>query len=335
MYSFDGTKGQKVVGEERGSSPNSFVRAASSTPPTARDVGLRRASIRRTLAGGTAARRFRRPGATGSCVTYGASAAARQLTLWDADARAEGAARIPDGEQWWSDSRSARPCTTHGKRPDVYVSTTRRSRAPAILGVEHVRRPAADVPPVGARAVPATRRSSGSRRRRAVTASAPPGRRRRARDCSAAPRWSRPRSRTGSAAGDGSGLRGHALIDAIVAVGRHFPGMSAARLTVLWYLVPASGAASWIATGLRGAGQPLRRAVVAVVAAVRDVGVDGRVRMARRLLAPRRRARGSRSPAPPRSSSDRGSSRRAAPPPTHRSEWPTGAGSSVVRAGDS
>ena len=54
----------------------------------------------------------------------------------------------------------------------------------------------------------------------------------------------------------GSGLRGHALIDAIVAAGRHFPGLSVARLTVLWYLVPALGAASWIATGLRGAGQP-------------------------------------------------------------------------------
>ena len=43
--------------------------------------------------------------------------------------------------------------------------------------------------------------------------------------------------------------------------------MSAARLTVLWYLVPASGAASWIATGLRGPGSRWAR-VVAVVAAV-------------------------------------------------------------------
>jgi hypothetical protein len=70
--------------------------------------------------------------------------------------------------------------------------------------------------------------------------------------------------------GDGSGLRGHALIDAIVAIGRHFPGLSAARLTVLWYLVPASGAASWIATGLRGAGSRWARvaAAVAVCSAV-------------------------------------------------------------------
>ena len=67
--------------------------------------------------------------------------------------------------------------------------------------------------------------------------------------------------------GDGSSLRGHALIDAIVAVGRHFPGLSAARLTLLWYLVPGLGAASWIAFGLRG---PESRAVrvVAVLAMI-------------------------------------------------------------------
>lgn len=66
--------------------------------------------------------------------------------------------------------------------------------------------------------------------------------------------------------GDGSGLRGHALIDAIVSVGRHFPGLSAARLTVLWYLVPASGAASWIATGLWGAGSRWARIAAGVAA---------------------------------------------------------------------
>ncbi len=66
--------------------------------------------------------------------------------------------------------------------------------------------------------------------------------------------------------GDGSGLRGHALIDAIVAIGRHFPGLSAARLTVLWYLVPASGAASWIAIGLRGAGSRWTRVAAGVAA---------------------------------------------------------------------
>jgi hypothetical protein len=66
--------------------------------------------------------------------------------------------------------------------------------------------------------------------------------------------------------GYGSGLRGHALIDAIVAVGRHFPGMSVAQLTVLWYLVPAFGASSWIVAGLRGAGSKAER-VIAVLAA--------------------------------------------------------------------
>jgi hypothetical protein len=63
--------------------------------------------------------------------------------------------------------------------------------------------------------------------------------------------------------GDGSGLRGHALIDALIAAGRHFPGLSAARLTVVWYLVPAIGALSWIATGLQGAGSRVARLVAA------------------------------------------------------------------------
>jgi hypothetical protein len=64
--------------------------------------------------------------------------------------------------------------------------------------------------------------------------------------------------------GDGSGLRGHALIDALIAVGRHFPGLSAARLTIVWYLVPALGALSWIATGFRGAGSRAARIVAAL-----------------------------------------------------------------------
>jgi hypothetical protein len=67
--------------------------------------------------------------------------------------------------------------------------------------------------------------------------------------------------------GVGSGLRGHDLVDAVIAVGRHLPGLSAARVTVLWYLVPASGAASWIALGLSGAGSRATR-VVAIVAAL-------------------------------------------------------------------
>ena len=71
--------------------------------------------------------------------------------------------------------------------------------------------------------------------------------------------------------GSGSGLRGHALIDAIVAAGRNFPGVSSARLTIVWYLVPALGAAAWIATGLRGADSRAAR-IVAALAALATVG---------------------------------------------------------------
>jgi hypothetical protein len=67
--------------------------------------------------------------------------------------------------------------------------------------------------------------------------------------------------------GEGSGLRGHALIDALIAVGRQFPGLSATRLTILWYLVPAVGAASWVATGLQGAGSRAAR-IIAILSVV-------------------------------------------------------------------
>ena len=55
------------------------------------------------------------------------------------------------------------------------------------------------------------------------------------------------------ARGTGSGLRGHDLVDAVVALGREVPLLSTGRLTILWYLVPALGTASWIACGLTGA----------------------------------------------------------------------------------
>jgi hypothetical protein len=71
--------------------------------------------------------------------------------------------------------------------------------------------------------------------------------------------------------GVGSGLRGHDLVDTIIALGRHLPGLTVTRLTVLWYLVPASGAASWIALGLRGAGDRATR-VVAIVAGLVTAG---------------------------------------------------------------
>ena len=74
------------------------------------------------------------------------------------------------------------------------------------------------------------------------------------------------------ARGAGSGLRGHALVDALAALGKHVPALSAGRLTVLWYLVPVSGALSWIGFGLlgprsRGARVASIAALVAVVAA--------------------------------------------------------------------
>jgi hypothetical protein len=79
--------------------------------------------------------------------------------------------------------------------------------------------------------------------------------------------------------GGGSGLRGHAVVDAVIAVGRDVPGVSATQLTVLWYLVPALGALSWITTGLHGSGSRATRvvAVAAVVAAMTALVVFGRL----------------------------------------------------------
>jgi hypothetical protein len=69
------------------------------------------------------------------------------------------------------------------------------------------------------------------------------------------------------ARGAGSGLRGHALVDALVALGRSVPAVSAGRLTLLWYLVPALGAASWVAFGVFGPRSRTARGI-AVAAAV-------------------------------------------------------------------
>ena len=67
--------------------------------------------------------------------------------------------------------------------------------------------------------------------------------------------------------GPGSTLRGHDLVDTLVALGRDLPGVSSARLTVLWYLVPALGAGSWIVFGFAGLrGWPAR--TLAIAAAV-------------------------------------------------------------------
>jgi hypothetical protein len=75
------------------------------------------------------------------------------------------------------------------------------------------------------------------------------------------------------ARGAGSGLRGHDLVDAVVALGKHVPALSAGRLTVVWYLIPALGAASWIVFGLFGARGRAARAV-AVAAVVTTVMAD-------------------------------------------------------------
>ena len=49
--------------------------------------------------------------------------------------------------------------------------------------------------------------------------------------------------------GPGHTLSGRDMIDALVALGSDIPGLSAARLALAWYLVPASGAAIWVAVG--------------------------------------------------------------------------------------
>ncbi len=61
--------------------------------------------------------------------------------------------------------------------------------------------------------------------------------------------------------GPGSGLRGHRLVDAVVALGNNVPALSGGRLTVVWYLVPALGAAAWIVCGITGARSTAARAV--------------------------------------------------------------------------
>ncbi len=86
------------------------------------------------------------------------------------------------------------------------------------------------------------------------------------------------------ARGAGSGLRGHALVDALVALGSHVPALSAGRLTVVWYLVPAAGAASWIAWGVMGRGRAVRAVavigfVVALVAALSFRQLAGSARL--------------------------------------------------------
>jgi hypothetical protein len=76
------------------------------------------------------------------------------------------------------------------------------------------------------------------------------------------------------ARGAGSGLRGHALVDALAALGKHVPALSAGRLTVVWYLVPVLGAASWILFGVLGRSSRSARGV-AIAALVAVLAADG------------------------------------------------------------
>ncbi len=86
------------------------------------------------------------------------------------------------------------------------------------------------------------------------------------------------------ARGAGSNLRGHALVDALVGLGRRVPALSAGRLTVIWYLVPALGAVSWIVYGVWGrarAAQVVATAalVVTAVAAIAFRDLAGTARL--------------------------------------------------------
>ena len=76
--------------------------------------------------------------------------------------------------------------------------------------------------------------------------------------------------------GPGSTLRGHDLIDALVALGDDLPGLSATRLALVWYLVPASGAVVWIAVGL----DRLRRTAAAFAVVVTLLAVAAFARLA-------------------------------------------------------
>jgi len=80
--------------------------------------------------------------------------------------------------------------------------------------------------------------------------------------------------------GTGSRLRGHELVDTLVALGGDVPGLSSARLTVLWYLVPAMGAASWIVFGLAGVDSRAARIVAGIAAVTTGITLVGFARLA-------------------------------------------------------
>jgi hypothetical protein len=82
------------------------------------------------------------------------------------------------------------------------------------------------------------------------------------------------------AKGPGSGLRGHKLVDAVVALGHNVPALSAARLTILWYLIPAVGAATWIVCGLWGIRSRVGHVVATGAVIVGILGYAAFVRLA-------------------------------------------------------
>jgi hypothetical protein len=80
--------------------------------------------------------------------------------------------------------------------------------------------------------------------------------------------------------GPGSGLRGHKLVDALVALGHNVPALSTARLTIVWYLIPALGAATWIVTGVFGIRSRAGHIVATVALLIGIVGYAAFVRLA-------------------------------------------------------
>lgn len=72
--------------------------------------------------------------------------------------------------------------------------------------------------------------------------------------------------------GPGATLRGRALVDALIALGRNVPALSSTRLAILWYLVPACGALAWVVVGFAPPGGVVAR-IHAVATSVIVVGV--------------------------------------------------------------
>ena len=77
------------------------------------------------------------------------------------------------------------------------------------------------------------------------------------------------------ARGAGSGLRGHALVDAVSRSGKHVPALSAGRLTVVWYFVPALGAAELDQLRDRRRAAVVRRRSVAIAALIGVIVAGG------------------------------------------------------------